>query len=132
MKRINKKQLRYGGSALALTVLVIAAVVIFNVIVAALAGRYEWMYVDMTRSPVYDISDDCRAYIDEYVISEMQSGEKITVIFCDDRKNIEADPNQVYIHDSVYEVADMFEGKIEIEYYSMDELERLVDIINAM
>ena len=121
MKRINKKKLKYGGSALALTVLVLVAVVIFNVIVAALAGRYEWMYVDMVRSPIYDISDECRDYIDEYVISQMDEGEKITVVFCDDKENIEGDANQVYIHDSIYEVAGMFEGKIDIEYLDIWE-----------
>lgn len=121
MKRINRKKLKYGSSALALTVLVIAAVVIFNVIVAALAGRYDWMYVDMTRSPVYDISDECREYIEDHVISEMADGEKITVIFCDDRENIESDPNQVHIHDSIYDVAEMFEGRIDIEYLDIWE-----------
>lgn len=121
MKRINRKKLRYGSSAMALTVLVTVAVVILNVIVAALAGRYEWMYADMNRSPVYDISEECGKYIDEYVISEMSDGEKITVVFCDDKNNIESDPNQVYIHDSIYDVAEMFDGRIEIEYMDIWE-----------
>ena len=49
MKKTTRKTLRYGSIAAAITVLVVCAVVILNVIVSMLASRYEWMYVDMAQ-----------------------------------------------------------------------------------
>lgn len=127
-KFIKSRRIRYGSVSLILTVLVIAAVVIFNVIASMLAGRYEWMYVDMNRSLVYEISEDCEKYLAEHVIPRVDeakkslgAGEKITVLFCNDKEKIEADDSQRYIHDSVYEIKDMFPDHIKIDYINIWE-----------
>ena len=62
-KFIKSRKIRYGSVALILTLLVIVAVIIINVIVASLSSRYDWMYVDMKKSLVYDISDNCKEYL---------------------------------------------------------------------
>ena len=125
MKRINKNQLKYGGMSVFLTVLVLVAVVILNVIVAALAGRYDWMYRDMTKSAVYSISDNCRSYLEEYVMPHLDGEEKINVIFCNNRESIESDLSQKYIHDSFYEIQAMFPSRIDIEYLNIWEEPKL-------
>lgn len=127
-KFINSRRIRYGSVSLVLTVLVIAVVIIFNVITSMLAGRYEWMYVDMNRSFVYEISEDCEKYLKEHVIPRVDeakksqgSDERITVLFCNDKEKIEADESQKYIHESVYEIKDMFPEHIRIEYLNIWE-----------
>lgn len=64
----NGKKLRYGTSGLALSAVVIIAVILLNVFVSALAARFSWMYLDMTREDLYSISDDCFDVIEKEVL----------------------------------------------------------------
>ncbi len=122
MKNISsKRKLRYGSISLILTSLVIAAVVILNIITAALCIRYDWMNIDMHKPAVYSISEDCRDYIEEYVISEMGPGEKIKITLCDKRENLEKDIERKYVLDSIEEIEGMFKGYIEIDYLDIWE-----------
>ncbi len=133
MRRINNRRAaRYGSVALILTLLTLAAVIIANVISGFLATRYEWMFVNMNHQYAYDISDNCREYVEKYVIptvdkknadkeAEGKTAEKIKIIFCDDKENIMAEDYRKYVHDSVYELRDMFPEYIEIEYLDIWE-----------
>ena len=121
MKKLSiKRKLRYGSMAVILTVLIIAAVVLINVIAGALCLRYDWMYLEMAKPPVYEISEKCEDYLREYVISEIDKvnrdkGERETVkiIFCDTKENITSEDLYRYIHDSFYDIKDMFPGYFE-------------------
>ena len=124
--------MRHGGVTLFLTILTIAAVIIVNMIAAALAGRYDWMFFDMNPTYVYDISDNFQDYVSEYVIPEVDrvngektaqdgNAEKIKIIFCDDEKNIMEDSSQKYIHDSFYKLLDIFPQYMEIDYLDIWE-----------
>lgn len=122
-KFFKKRGFKYGSVSLMLTVFVLAAVVIFNVIAAVLCMRYDWMYVEMFTPKVFSVSENCRDYISEYVIPEVDavnkgSGEdkKINIIFCDTEENILDDDTLKYVAGSVYEIQGMFEGYIEIDY----------------
>lgn len=127
---IKSRRRRYGGVALLLTVFVIAAVIIINMIAASLASRYDWMFLDMNSTFVYDISDNYKEYISEFVIPEVdrvnrelatEKKQKIQFIFCDDKDNILDDLSQKYIHDSIYELKDLFDGYIEVHYLDIWE-----------
>ena len=128
MKKKRLKKLKYGGTAIVITVLVLCAAVILNVICAMLAARYEWMYVNMNVNTVYSISDNCRDYVSEYVISEVDrqnghSGEKnkIKITFCDSEKNILQDETLKNIYDSIMQLVDMFPEHIETGYLNVWE-----------
>lgn len=128
MKKTTRKKLRYGSIAAAITVLVVCAVVILNVIVSMLASRYEWMYVDMNKSHVYSVSDAMRDYIDEYVIPEIDKAntsggqrQKITVIFCDTEKNIKADEGLSEIYKSIAELCAAYPDYIETDHLDVWE-----------
>ena len=54
-----KKRLKYGALATVLTIAFIALVIIANVILTALAGKYGW-YIDMTEERVYTLSDEAK------------------------------------------------------------------------
>ena len=106
--------MKYGSVSAALTILTVAAVVIANVIFTALCGRYGW-YVDMSSDLMYKVTEDCKEYLDEYVISEVKKAndsgggnEKVTILFCDDRENIESEITQNYILGSALEIQEMF------------------------
>ena len=57
---LHSRKFRHGSVSVALTVLIIAAVVIVNVIATALASRYSWMYIDMTSEKLYTLTDDAK------------------------------------------------------------------------
>ena len=124
----GRRKLRYGTVSVLLCVLVIASAVILNVIAGVLCMRYDWMYVELDRPAVYEISEECREYLDEYVISEVDRAnegkaqkEKIKIILCDTEKNIRSEQLYGYILDSVYEISEMFPGYVEIEYLNIWE-----------
>lgn len=126
MKRSRVEKLRYGGVALTVTVLVICVAVMLNVICAMLSSRYEWMYVNMNVNTVYSISDNCRDYVNDYVVAEVdkhnaQNGQdqKIRITFCDTEKNIQGDESLKYIYDSIIELKAMFPDHIEIAYLNV-------------
>ncbi len=129
MKRnTRRRKLRYGTVSLLLCVLVIISAVIINIIAAVLSMRYDWMYVELDTPAVYEISDECREYLDEYVIGEVDRAnegkdkkEKIKVILCDTEENIKAEQLYGYILDSVYEISEMFPGYFEIEHLDIWE-----------
>lgn len=54
---VSSKKFRYGGSAAALTVIVIALVLLLNVVFTSLAATNSW-YTDLTGSSIYSVSDE--------------------------------------------------------------------------
>lgn len=121
-RKVSKRRLRYGTISLLLCVLVVASLVILNVIAAVLSLRYEWMYQEISRPEVYEISDACVEYIEEYVAPVVrEKGEKIKIIFCNTRDNIRSEELYKYVYDSFVEVADLFPQIVEIEHMDVFE-----------
>lgn len=131
-KFIKGRKIRYGSVAVLLTLLILAATVILNVILSMLASRYEWMYFNMNSDLVYDISEDCEKYLSEYVFSRVDAvnsesvkagkqKEKIKIIFCSDKEDILAAEDRKYIHNSVYQINDIFPGYLDIQYLNIWE-----------
>ena len=121
-KKISKRRLRYGTLSLLLCVLVIASLVILNVIAAVLSLRYDWMYRELGRPEVYELSDSCLEYIDEYITPRVtERGGKIKIIFCDTKENIRSEELYKYVYDSFFEVAEGFSEMIEIEHIDVFE-----------
>lgn len=59
MKKIslNKRNLKYGGFSIALTALIVAAIIIVNVAVTSLGSTFSW-YTDLTSSAIYSVSEE--------------------------------------------------------------------------
>ena len=122
-QRSNKRRLRYATVSLMLCVLVITSLIIINVIAAVLSMRYEWMYPELSRPAVYELSDGCREYISEHVMPEIEKkdGEKIKIIFCNTKEKLRSEELFKYVYDSFFDVAELFSGKIEIEHLDILE-----------
>ncbi|MCL2884819.1 MAG: hypothetical protein FWF49_04980, partial [Oscillospiraceae bacterium] len=63
LKRAGRRRLRFGGAALAVTVAVIAGVVLFNVVMGILGSRFP-LTIDITRNQTFTLSDNSRQIID--------------------------------------------------------------------
>lgn len=116
--KASKKALRYGGVTVALTVLILAVVILLNASVTTLAVRYKW-YVDMNPTLYYPITDTCYDYLDSYVMPNAR--EDIRIIFCDEKEEVEADKTLSFVLNSATELAEHYAGRISIEYLNIFE-----------
>jgi thioredoxin-like negative regulator of GroEL len=77
LKASTGRKLRYGGTSAAITALIIAAIIIFNVIFSLLTERFRW-YVDLTPDLHFTISDECYQLIEE---SDIEDDEELPMRF---------------------------------------------------
>lgn len=118
-KTTSKKTFRHGSVSVLLTVAVVAAAILSNAIVTALAMRYGW-FINMNPDYLYPVTDTCYDYLDTYVIPETAGG-KIEIIFCDDEENIVADSTQLFIHSTVQELCETYPDAVEVSYLNVWE-----------
>ena len=64
MKTSTGRKIRYGGTSIALTALIIAVVIILNAIMTLLTRRFAW-YGDMTPDRHFTLSEECLELIGE-------------------------------------------------------------------
>jgi hypothetical protein len=60
----GKRNLRYGFVSVCITVVVIAVIVLFNVVLTALFKRYP-LNIDLTEDQIFEISDETRDFLTE-------------------------------------------------------------------
>ena len=111
------KQLRYGGTAAAFTVSFVALVIIVNIIFTALATKYRW-YIDMSTKELFSLSDKTVE-----ILGDVEND--VTIIFCMDKDELDADAAMFYIHNTAQNLGNKFPN-IKIEYRdALRELEYL-------
>lgn len=93
----KSRAFRYGSVSTVLSILLIAAVVLVNVIFSMLADKYLW-YVDMTKADLYTLSDECFDLLSNV-------SEDVNIIFCDLPDNLEDDTTQRIVHHTALELA---------------------------
>lgn len=117
---MRTRRFRYGSVSVAITVLLIVAVILVNVIVTALSSKYLW-YVDMTKESMFTVSDPCFALLDETfetLASRDPSGQepKIVIKFCDAYDNLINGPYSKYVLTTALELAAHYPDRISVEY----------------
>ncbi len=119
-KATSKKTFRHGSVSVLLTVAVVAAAILSNAIVTALAMRYGW-FINMNPDYIYPVTDTCYDYLDTYVIPETSDGDKIEIIFCDNEEDIKADGTQAIIRNTALELTEAYPDAVEISYLNVWE-----------
>ena len=114
----SKKALRHGSVTVALTVLIVAVIILLNASVTTLALRYGW-YINMNPTLLYPVTDTCYDYLDEFVIPDAK--EDIRIIFCDEEENIRADATQGYVLGTAEELAARYPDTVKIEFLNVWE-----------
>ena len=146
MKTSTGRKVRYGGTSLAITALIIAIVIILNAIVTLLTKRFMW-YGDMTPDLHFTISDECydligeetdnglnspveminkfradnKAYNQENGLTEGSEGYRdenvmINILFPVDPDALEADDTTLYVKENAEELRAKFPDYITTEY----------------
>ena len=85
MKTSTGRKIRYGGTSLAITALIIAVVIILNAIMTLLTKRFMW-YGDLTPDLHFTISDECFELIGEVKDDEINSPVEMIDKFRADNK----------------------------------------------
>lgn len=112
INRINRtgaksRAFRYGSVSAALSILLIAVIILVNVIFTMLADKYLW-YIDMTKADLYSLSDACYNLLDDI-------SEDVTIYFCDQPDNLDDNTTQRYVHHTALELANRF-SNIHVVY----------------
>lgn len=115
---IRSRRVRYGSMTVSLTVTLIAALVLLNVIFTALAGYYSW-YIDMTPDKLYSVSDLCRELLDDAIEKAEGSGEsvKAEIIFCEDYREYEKGDPGHYIYTTAHELSLAYPDHISVTWF---------------
>ena len=116
---IRSRRMRYGSMTVYLTVTLIAALVLLNVIFYALAGYYGW-YVDMTPEKVYSVSELCESLLEDAIAdAEEASGERVKaeIIFCEDYRDYQKGSAGHYIYNTAHELELAFPDQITVSWF---------------
>ncbi len=122
----NRKKLRFGAVAIAMTAFIIAAVVLLNVLFMSLATNFRW-YIDMTSDSLFTLSAECRDIVNNAINGEggandqrekynkdnnLQEGMEgykpevaVSIYFCDDPDNLQEQPYMNYVYTTALDLA---------------------------
>ena len=136
----NRKKLRYGSVAVALTAFIIAAVVLLNVLFYSLALNNRW-YIDMTSELLFTLTDDCRDLINNAINGEggvndqrqeynqthgLSKGDAdykdevvVNIYFCDDPDNLTENYYMNFVYTTALELAEKCKF-INIDYLNWE------------
>ena len=109
MNFIHTKKFRHGSLSLALTVAIIAAVILLNAIFTALTDKYLW-YIDMTPEPRFTLSDEAKGFLDQ-----MDKSKKVRILLCDERDAWEADTLMLEVLKTARDI-EKFYDNVTVEY----------------
>ena len=120
---LNDRRFKYGSLAVALTVAFIALVIIFNVVVYALAYSYGW-FIDLTGTQYYGITDASKRYLDMV----LNDGVEIKIVFCQEKDRVLADSGGYYIYRCVETFRKAYPNNITVEYLDVIKYPQLANI----
>lgn len=119
---LRSRRFRYGSMAMVITVLVVAAVILLNVIVSALSAKYLW-YIDMTKESMFSVSDACFELLDETFetvngrrAEAGQTPAKVVIKFCDMYDNLMGGEYSKYVLTTALELAAHYPDTVSVEY----------------
>lgn len=109
---MRSRRFRYGGIAIALTCVLIAAVVLFNALFSLLANKFRW-YTDLTTESLYTLSDNAV----EILKNVDTKGQDVKIIFCDEPDNLRANFTQRLVYESALEIAQ------KVDYVTVENID---------
>ncbi|MBQ8341468.1 MAG: GldG family protein [Clostridia bacterium] len=112
MNILRNKKFRYGSVSVALTVVIIVAVILLNAIVTALVHKNE-LYLDMTAENVFTLSDSAKDYLSPIAEKE----RRVKIIFCAAEDEIESDPYTYYAYHTAKDIREYLGDEcVELEF----------------
>ncbi len=132
MNFLHTKKFRYGSVSLALTIVIIAAVILLNAIFTALSEKFVW-YIDMTSDQMYTLTDEAKELLDGAFYEDPDTKKiprtftnettgttrdvEVTFIFCTLEDEMEANTTQRYV---LYTVKEMMKEYDQVNVKFVD------------
>ena len=104
MNILHTKKFRYGSVSMALTIIIIAAVILVNAIVTALVQRFG-LYLDMTVEKRFTLSDQAADLLDG-----MDMTKKVEIILCAPEDVLEANTASLDVLETVRDIAKRYDN----------------------
>lgn len=102
-KFFNEKKRRFRIMGIASTALLLAAAVVFNIIVYVLADRFRW-YIDMTSGQVYSLCDASKELLSDV-------SDEVNIYFAVEADKIyETSPNLYYVYQTARRLESEFDN----------------------
>lgn len=117
---MKNRRFRYGGIAVILTVLLIAATVLANALVGTLASRYGW-YGNLRAAETYGVSEKCHSLIGSALDAAEATSEtplEVEIIFCDLEENLLANSSISYVYQTARTLAER-DARIKVTCYNI-------------
>ena len=114
---MKTRKFKYGSVAVLFTVAVILAVIVFNVVLSALTQKFS-LYVDMTSSDLFSISDECDRVMDELMETHKDDVVPLHyyIKFCTPFDTLENSEETKLVYNCAKELAAAYPELITIEY----------------
>ena len=109
MNVFQSKKFRHGSVSLALTVVVVAAVILVNAIFTALANKFLW-YIDMTTEQVFTLTDDAKDILDG-----MDTDKEVLITMCADKNALESNAAQRFVLHTVLDIEERYDN-VKVRY----------------
>ena len=124
-EEIKSRKFKYGTMATIFTVVFVAAVVLFNVLLGYMTDRFVWEF-DMTREHLFDISEDTKEVIDDL-------SRDVTITVLAD-ETVFRDSTELF--SNIYEILQRYEalggGKIRVRYVNPNMNPKIFDQYNEL
>lgn len=114
-KLFNNRKFKYGGAAVALTLVCVALVIVFNAIFTALAQKNNWI-LDMTTERIFDLSEESKRLLDGY---REKDGFHIDFIFCQEADKVDENYYARIVHNLVKEFDAEF-NFVDVKYVDIN------------
>ena len=119
-----------------ITAIVVAAVIIFNIVLSVLGDSFMW-FLDLSpikylsgTTPMYTLSEQCMTLLESDALPMIESvnkeraakGEepiKLNIVFCADRDDIESDSMTRYVSYTARSMAKEYPELVEVKYVNM-------------
>lgn len=134
---LHSRRARYGGMTVSLTVVLIAAVVLLNVMFSTLAYHFSW-FVDMTADKLYTVSDHTLSLLTDAIdeenaqrASEGQEPLQAEILFCSDFNQFEKGSIESYIYNTAHELELAFPDTITLDWFDCWLDKKLADSLGV-
>ena len=113
-KPLNKRKLKHGALSAALTVTVIAAVVVLNVIVGMVSDRVNTS-ADLTTAGIYSLDEQTKKYLDNTL------NRDVTITVLNSQKSFEAQDSSYKQVSEILGKMQMESSHIKVDYLNIDQ-----------
>lgn len=105
------RRFKYGSLAIGLTVAFVALVIIFNVVVYALAYSYGW-FIDLTGTQYYGITSASENYLNMVLEPDVE----VKIVFCQPKDKVISDSSGYYVYRCVETYKKAYPNNIKVEF----------------